>query len=343
MKTDLSSMTYDQLQDYLLQTGSPKFRANQLFSWIHEKKVVEIDEMSNLPADMRQSLKENAFITSLGVKNKQVSQIDGTIKYLFELSDKHCIETVQMSYKHGNSLCVSTQVGCKMGCKFCASTLGGLVRNLTAGEILSQVYTAEKESGQRISNIVLMGIGEPLDNFEEVIKFLQIISHPKGHNTSLRNISLSTCGLVPKITQLAQYDFPITLCISLHASDDESRSKVMPVNNRWNIAELLDACRFYFDKTGRRITFEYALIKGVTDSKAQAVKLGALLKDINCHVNLIPVNSIKGSMFEKSGTNAIKDFLDILTRTGISTTVRRELGSDISAACGQLRREDLNL
>ena len=339
-KTDILSLSYDELKDLMKAEGHPAFRADQLFSWLHNKNVNSFDEMTNLSLETREWLKQTAHLNQFSLKQKQVSELDGTVKYLFELEDGNAIESVQMKYKHGDSLCVSTQVGCAMGCKFCASTIGGLVRNLTTGEILNQVYYAQKLSGERISNIVLMGIGEPLNNFDNVAGFLKTVSHPKGLNISLRHISLSTCGLVPEMKKLAELNMPITLSVSLHAPNNKRRSEIMPVNRRWNIEELLKASKAYFDKTGRRITFEYALIEGVNDTRAEAKELGELLKGINCHINLIPVNPVQELGFSASNKKAVEDFRKTLERMGYAATVRRELGRDISAACGQLRHED---
>lgn len=338
-KIDLSSFTYEDLIDYFKQIGQPSYRGDQVFSWIHQKKATSFSEMTNLSKDLRKQLEDTAFITTLKPVAHQVSKVDNTEKFLLELTDANSIETVKMSYDYGNTLCVSTQVGCRMGCKFCASTIGGLVRNLTAGEILSQIYTVEKITGDSISNVVLMGIGEPLDNFDNVVDFLRIISHEKGRNLSLRSITVSTCGIVPKIRELADLAMPITLAVSLHETTDTSRQNIMPIAKKYNIEELLSACKYYFDKTGRRITFEYALIQGVNDTPQNAKKLGELIKGINCHVNLIPVNPVREKGFTQSNESAITSFLKVLHDMGIAATRRRELGSDISAACGQLRHE----
>ncbi len=332
---NLKDLTFSQLTDFIKSKGESSFRAGQIFSWLH-KGVCDIDEMTNLSKELRQKLKEECFVSSPIIKLKRISKIDGTIKYLFGLFDGNCIETVVMRYNHGLSVCVSTQVGCAMGCGFCASTIDGKVRNLTAGEIMDQVIFAQKDIGERISNIVLMGIGEPLDNFENVMVFLENITHPKGTNIGWRHISLSTCGIVPKIKSLADMNTQLNLCISLHAADDETRNKIMPVNKKYPIKELMDAARYYIDKTNRRITFEYSLIKDVNDSDLHAEKLAKLLGRLLCHVNLIPVNHVKERGFKKS--NYVDMFQNKLTSLGINATVRRELGSDISASCGQLRR-----
>lgn len=336
---DIKSMTIPELESFLTELKQPKFRAKQIFSWLHEKRVLSFNEMTNLPASLREQLKENCAITSLTVERKLVSQLDGTVKYLYRLADGQHIESVRMAYEHGISLCISSQVGCKMGCAFCASTKAGFVRNLTASEILEQVYAAGRDAGERIGSIVMMGIGEPLDNFDQVMRFLELVSDPNGLNLSHRHISLSTCGVVDRIRELAEKDLQITLSISLHATDDAARSAIMPVNRRWNMEELLDACREYTDRTHRRISYEYALISGVNDSRKQAEELAALLKGMLCHVNLIPVNYVKEAGYQKSSKGRIYEFQKVLNDRGINATVRRTLGADINAACGQLRRE----
>lgn len=336
---DIKSMTIPELESFLTELKQPKFRAKQIFSWLHEKRVLSFNEMTNLPASLRELLKENCTITSLTVERKLVSQLDGTVKYLYRLADGQHIESVRMAYEHGISLCISSQVGCKMGCAFCASTKAGFVRNLTASEILEQVYAAGRDAGERIGSIVMMGIGEPLDNFDQVMRFLELVSDPNGLNLSHRHISLSTCGVVDRIRELAEKDLQITLSISLHATDDAARSAIMPVNRRWNMEELLDACREYTDRTHRRISYEYALISGVNDSRKQAEELAALLKGMLCHVNLIPVNYVKEAGYQKSSKGRIYEFQKVLNDRGVNATVRRTLGADINAACGQLRRE----
>lgn len=334
-------MLYEELQEYFLEKKYQKFRVKQVFDWLHSKQIENFNEMTNLPHKMIESLNEDCYITSLFIERKLVSNIDGTVKYLFKLPDGELVESVLMKYKHGNSICVSTQVGCKMGCKFCASTKAGFVRNLTASEILEQIYKAQKDSGERISNVVLMGIGEPLDNYENVVKFLKLISDEKGNNLSLRHLSLSTCGVVDKIYELAKLKLGLTLSISLHAPTDELRSKTMPINNKYNIEKLISACRHYADVTSRRISFEYALIKGENDSKKCADELIDLLRGMLCHVNLIPVNEIKETSYKKSDRKSIEKFCEYLNKRGINTTIRRTLGTDISAACGQLRRDNI--
>ncbi len=337
-KCDILSFDFDELTNEIIRIGEKKFRAKQIYEWLHIKKVTDFNQMTNIPLAFITKLNEKFCIKSLNIVRKLESSIDNTVKYLYGLSDGNYIETVLMDYKHGNSICISTQVGCKMGCKFCASTIAGFKRNLLPSEMLLQIYETEKNSGIKVDSIVLMGIGEPLDNFDNVIKFLQILSSEQGRNMSLRHVSLSTCGLVDKIYSLAEYKFGLTLSISLHAVTDSKRSQIMPVNNKYNISELLQACRDYILKTGRRISFEYAVISGVNDSHDDAKKLIALLKGINCHVNLIPVNEIKERNF-KSNKNTLQTFRTELETGGLNVTIRRTLGSDINAACGQLRRE----
>ena len=338
---DLKSMTIEELSRFLAEMGEPKFRAKQVFSWLHQKRVLSFDEMSNLPAALREKLKESSIITSFSIVRKLSSQLDGTIKYRFELPDGEYVETVLMRYEHGNSLCISSQVGCRMGCEFCASTKAGFIRHLTPSEMLEQVYAVSRDTGEKVSNIVLMGIGEPLDNFDNVLRFLELVSHSEGLNLSHRHISLSTCGVVDRIYELADKNLQLTLSISLHATDDETRSSIMPINRRWNIEELLKACRHYTDRTHRRISYEYSLIKGVNDSREQALRLAKLLKGTLCHVNLIPVNYVEEAGFEKSSKEAVYAFQKTLNDKGINATVRRTLGADINAACGQLRRQEI--
>lgn len=342
-KIDIKSLTLKALEQKLSELGQPKFRGKQIFDWIHKKRVYDFDAMTNLPEALRAELKDQFTIADLVAERKLVSKIDGTVKYLYRLSDGEHVESVLMKYKHGNSICVSSQVGCKMGCEFCASTKAGFVRNLSSGEILEQIYQTEKDLDIRISHIVMMGIGEPLDNYQNVITFLELINSPLGANISLRNISLSTCGLVDKIYDLAEHKLGITLSVSLHACDDEIRNRMMPVNRRFPIEELLKACKYYTDQTGRRISFEYALIQGENDSEEQAKALATLLKGQLCHVNLIPVNEVKETDFKKTGRKQILAFQNELMRRGINTTIRRTLGADINAACGQLRRENEQL
>lgn len=339
-KIDLKNCTIKELESILSNMGEQKYRGKQIFQWIH-RGIESIDEMSNLSKKLREALKEKAYIGKLEIEHVFTSKIDGTKKYLFLLEDENIIESVLMKYAHGNSVCVSCQVGCKMGCKFCASTLDGVVRNLTAGEILDQVLTIQKDIGERVSNVVLMGSGEPFDNYDEVLKFLDLINHPEGLNISLRNITISTCGLVPKILDLADKKPQVTLAISLHASNDELRSNMMPVNLSYPLDELFKACKIYTEKTNKRITFEYALIKDVNDTEFHGRELVKRIKNILCHVNLIPLNKVNERGFETAQTDRVRRFQRILKDNGIEATIRRELGSDINAACGQLRRSYL--
>ena len=333
---DIKSMTLEELTQWFKDQGEPAFRAKQVFRWLY-RGVTSFDEMSDLSKGLRQKLKDTCILSVPKVARKQVSQIDGTIKYLWELGDGNCIETVFMRYKHGNTVCISCQVGCRMGCAFCASTLAGKVRDLTPGEMVDQVLFTQLDSGEPISNIVLMGIGEPLDNFDTVIRFLTLINHPDGMNIGMRHISLSTCGLVEKIDKLAEYGLQLTLSVSLHAPDDETRSKIMPVNRYVGVDRLMDTCRRYFQTTGRRISYEYAMIDGVNDSDWQADRLAHLLKGTGGHVNLIPLNNVEESPLKPS--RRVAAFQKRLESHGVTVTVRRRLGSDIDASCGQLRRK----
>lgn len=338
MMLDLRSMEYQELEEMLISMGEPKFRAKQIFSWVMQG-AESFDEMTNISKKTKERLLESCFISKLTIREKYTSRLDGTVKYLFTLEDGNCIETVVMKYKHGYSVCISSQVGCRMGCGFCASTIGGLYRSLTAGEILNQVIYAQKDMGVRISNIVMMGIGEPLDNYENVIKFLHNVNHPDGLNIGYRHISLSTCGLVDKIYDLAKENLPITLSVSLHAPNNEIRNTIMPVNKKYPVEELIKACKAYINTTTRRISFEYSLISGVNDSEENACELASLLKGMLCHINLIPVNHVEEREFHKGNAKSIKKFQDKLTSIGMNATVRRELGADISASCGQLRKK----
>ena len=346
-KQELLSLSPEELKSALVDLGEPSYRAKQLFSQLH--KGLSPEEMSNIGKGTRALLSEHFIYHLPKIEQKLVSSIDGTVKYLFSLADGNCVESVVMKYEHGNTICLSSQVGCRMGCKFCASTIGGKVRDLTAGELLGQVVAASRDTGERIDGIVLMGIGEPLDNYDNVLKFLHLVGDPEGLNIGYRHISLSTCGLVDKIKRLQAENLPITLSISLHAPDDETRSAIMPVNKRWGVSELLDACRDYFRATGRRISFEYTLIAGKNDSVAQAEKLASVLNShlrsrtetMPIHVNLIPVNEVKESGFVKSNAKAVAAFQKTLEARGIRATVRRKLGADIDASCGQLRRSAL--
>ncbi len=342
-KIDIRSLLPEELSEYFVSLGEKAFRAKQVFPRLHRGE--KISEISNLSKALRERLESETLDTLPTVEEKLVSKIDGTVKYLFKLYDGECIESVFMKYKHGNTLCISSQVGCYMGCKFCASTIGGKVRDLLPSELLGQIIAAEKDSGERISNIVMMGIGEPLDNFDNVIKFLKLVNNGEGLNIGYRHISLSTCGVVPGIYRLAEVDIPITLSISLHASSDEKREEIMPVNKKWKIKELLTACVDYYKVTGRRISFEYTLISGKNDTEDDAKALGNLLKNAfhgtgaPLHVNLIRVNEVKETGFKKGSRESINAFAETLENMGITATVRRKLGSDVNAACGQLRRQ----
>ena len=334
---NIKDYTYEELEWLVKEEmGEPKFRAKQIFTWLY-RGVTSFDEMTDLSKSLREKLKERYSLGNLTIAEKYISSIDETRRYLLQLDDGNCIESVLMKYHHGYTICISSQVGCAMGCAFCASTRGGKVRNLSAGEIIGQVMTVQQDLGERISNIVMMGIGEPLDNYDEVSKFLEIVNHPLGLCIGHRHISLSTCGLVPKIKELADKNLQITLSVSLHAATDEKRSQIMPVNRKYSICELLDACRYYIEKTNRRISFEYTLIQGVNDTPEEAERLLKLLKGILCHVNLIPVNPVKETGFKQGSRQSIEAFRAILERGGIAATIRREMGSDIRAACGQLR------
>ena len=333
---DIKSMTLEELTAWFKEQGEPAFRAKQVFRWLY-RGVTSFDEMSDLSKALRQKLEETCFITAPKVQRKQVSKLDGTIKYLWELGDGNCIETVLMRYKHGNTVCISCQVGCRMGCAFCASTIAGKVRDLTPAEMIDQVLFTQLDSGEVISNIVLMGIGEPLDNYDTVMKFLTLVNHPDGMNIGMRHISLSTCGLVDKIDKLAQRGLQLTLSVSLHAPDDETRSRIMPVNRSVGVEKLMDTCRRYFQTTGRRISYEYAMIDGVNDSDRQADLLASLLKGTPGHVNLIPLNEVEESPLKPS--RRVAAFQKRLESHGVTATVRRKLGGDIDASCGQLRRK----
>ena len=344
-KTDLLSLDRDELKAFLVELGEPAYRAEQIFVQLH--RGLSPDEMTNIPKKLKESLAECACYPLPTVEKKLVSALDGTVKYLMKLYDGNCVESVVMKYNHGNTICISSQVGCRMGCKFCASTIGGRVRDLLPSELLGQIIVAAHDTGERIGGVVMMGIGEPLDNFDNVIKFLTLVGDEKGLNIGYRHISLSTCGLVDRICELAELNFPITLSISLHAPDDETRSKIMPVNNRYGVDELLAACKAYFAKTNRRLSFEYTLIAGENDSQENAEKLARVLNSalrtrsetMPIHVNLIPVNPVRETGFESSGKAAVQKFAAVLEKRGIRATVRRKLGSDINASCGQLRRE----
>ena len=331
-------MDTDELSSFLSDMGEPKFRAKQIFSWL-QSGVEEFDEMTNIPKSLRERLRENCYIAVAKIERKYVSKLDGTVKYVFSLFDGEYIESVLMKYEHGYTICISTQVGCRMGCSFCASGLLGLTRSLTASEMLAQITAAQRDNGIRISNVVMMGMGEPLDNFENSAKFLRLVSDENGLNIGLRHISLSTSGHVAGIKRLAKLNMPITLSISLHAPDDKTRSDIMPINRKWCISELLDACREYQKVTTRRISFEYALIEGVNDSEECAKRLASLMKGIMCHINLIPANPVKENSFKKPDRAAILRFKSRLEDYGLTATVRRTLGADIDASCGQLRKK----
>lgn len=340
-KKDIKSLYLPELEEEIRQLGDKPFRAKQIYQWLHEKLVTDFDQMSNLSRDLREKLKANFVLTALEPVDVKISQIDGTRKYLFRLADGNVIESVWMQYHHGNSVCISSQVGCRMGCRFCASTLDGLARNLTASEMLDQIYRIQTLTGARVSNIVIMGSGEPMDNYDNVIRFLRMISDDHGLHISQRNITVSTCGIVPRIRELADADLQITLALSLHAPNDEVRKTLMPIANRYALKDVLDACRYYFEKTGRRLTFEYSLVSGVNDNLDEARALATLLKGMHGHVNLIPVNPIKERDYVQSDQKAIQSFKNYLEKNGINVTVRREMGRDINGACGQLRKSFL--
>ena len=338
-KNCISSYTLEGLTALMKELGQPAFRAKQIFHWLHQKLVTEFSAMTDQPKALLAKLEEGYYIAAPAIVRRQQSK-DGTVKYLFALADGNCIETVIMRYHYGVTACVSSQVGCRMGCRFCASTQAGRVRNLEAGEIAGQIYAAQNDIGERISHIVLMGIGEPLDNFDNVMDFLSIISSPDGVNIGMRNISLSTCGIVPMIDKLAEKKLQLTLSISLHAPNDAMRSGMMPVNDAYPVAQLIAACRRYQQTTGRRVSFEYSMVRGVNDSPATAKELAALIRGMGAHVNLIPINPVDGSPYSATDAENVKRFQMLLTDLGVNATVRRRLGSDISAACGQLRREE---
>lgn len=337
-KINLKDLTLEELQDYIIKLGEPKFRALQIFKWLYSG-VQDFEEMTNISNSFRDKLKSQAVVGNLIINKKFISAIDGTRRYLLQLSDNNYIESVLMKYKHGYSICISSQVGCAMGCKFCASTKNGKIRNLSAGEIIDQIITVERDVGEHISNVVMMGVGEPLDNFDNIVKFIKNVNNPNGLNIGQRHITISTCGIVERIYELADLNFQITLAISLHATNDETRNDIMPVNKKYNISKLLTACKYYVNKTGRRITFEYTLINRKNDFSQNAEELSNLLKGVLCHVNLIPVNAVDGTGFVPGSEKSIRNFQNILEKNGIPATVRREMGSDISAACGQLRSQ----
>lgn len=339
-KKYLPDMDISELQQFLQGMGQQKFRAKQIFSWI-ARGAVDFDEMSDLSKQLRQELKLFAVVSGLNIRKKFVSSIDGTTKYLLELSDGNIIESVLMKYIHGYTACISSQIGCKMGCSFCASTIAGFRRDLTGGEMLEQILAIQRDSGVKVGNVVIMGIGEPFDNYDNMLKFLKLIHDPEGLNIGYRHITVSTCGLVPGILRFADENMQVNLAISLHAPNDQIRGRIMPVGRKYCIDKIIEACKIYTEKTKRRVTFEYALIEGVNDSPDNAAELASMLRGLLCHVNLIPVNSVQESGYRQSGRRHIDEFAALLTKRGIETTVRRELGSDINAACGQLRRSEM--
>lgn len=335
---DMLSMTQKEWEEILKQWEEPTFRAKQIFDWLHKKQITKIEDMTNISKNLREKLKQYGTISGVKQVKKLISQIDGTIKYLFEIEGGLVIESVLMRYHYGNTACISTQAGCRMGCRFCASTIDGVERNLTAGEMLSQIYEIQKDVGERISSVVLMGSGEPLDNYDNVLRFIRLANDEKGLCLGQRHITLSTCALVEKIYNLLEEDLQITLAVSLHAPNDEIRQSIMPIAKKYSMEEVLKACKEYSDKTKRRITFEYALIKGINDSDSCAEELAFKLHNMLCHVNLIPVNTVKEREYKKSNEERVQKFAQIIEKKGIEVTVRRKLGSDIDAACGQLRR-----
>lgn len=333
---DIKSMTLPELTEYVVSKGYPKFRAKQIYEWCHVKLVRNASDMTNLPKNIREELAGD--FVSIQIVDRLVSKSDGTNKFVFRLDDGNVIESVFMPYKHGNSVCISSQAGCRMGCRFCASTLLDLSRNLTASEMLDQIYAITDITGERVSNVVVMGTGEPLDNYDNLCRFIRMISDENGLNISQRNITVSSCGLVPEIRRLADEHFAITFALSLHAATDEKRKALMPVANSFSVAETIEACRYYFDVTGRRVTFEYSLVAGENDTKEDAMELVQLLKDFPCHVNLIPVNPIKERQYKRADNNSVRRFKDMLEKGSVNVTVRRGMGKDIDAACGQLRK-----
>ncbi len=335
---EIKSLSLVQLKNTMIEMGEKAFRAKQIYEWLHQKQAESFDEMSNLSAVLREKLKERCILTTLKMLEVQTSKIDGTQKYLFALPDGNVVESVLMKYKHGNSVCISSQVGCKMGCRFCASTIGGWTRNLLPSEMLEQIYRIQKLSGERVSNVVVMGTGEPLDNYDNLLQFIRLLTDENGLHISQRNITVSTCGIVPKMYELAEENLQITLAISLHASNQVKRAELMPIANKYSIEEVLEACRNYFDKTGRRLTFEYSLVGGKNDTKEDAEELARLIKGLNCHVNLIPVNPIKERDYVQSDKKVIENFKNKLEKYQINVTIRREMGRDIDGACGQLRK-----
>lgn len=341
-KIDIKSVNLAELTEFVASIGEKAFRAKQLYQWLHVKQVYAFDDMTNLSKAFREKLDEVSFITDLKQEQVQISQIDGTRKYLFLLEDGNVIESVLMRYKHGNSVCISSQVGCRMGCRFCASTLDGLVRGLRPSEMIDQIYKIGQDIGERISNVVVMGTGEPMDNYDNLLKFITLLTDENGLNISQRNLTVSTCGIVPRMRQLADEKLSITLALSLHASNQKKRLELMPVANKYDIHDVIDACKYYFDQTGRRVTFEYSLVGGVNDTDEDARELSQLIHGMNCHVNLIPVNPIKERDYVQSNAAVIAAFKNKLEKNGINVTVRREMGRDIDGACGQLRKRYIN-
>lgn len=338
-KTDIKSMDLEELKTFFSDMGEKAFRAKQVYEWLHVRQVESFEEMTNLSKTLRERLDETCRIITLRKEQVQISKLDGTRKYLFLLEDGNVIESVLMKYKHGNSVCISSQVGCRMGCRFCASTLDGLVRGLAPTEMLDQIYQIGKDIGERISNVVVMGTGEPMDNFDNLVKFITLLTDENGLHISQRNLTVSTCGIVPRMRELADKKLAITLALSLHASNQKKRLELMPVANKYDIHEVIDACRYYFEQTGRRVTFEYSLVGGVNDTKEDAKELTELIHGMNCHVNLIPVNPIRERDYVQSNAHVIEAFKEKLERSGLTVTVRREMGRDIDGACGQLRRK----
>ncbi len=338
---DIKSMSLQELEIIIKEKGEKAFRAKQIYQWIHQKQVSSYEEMSNIPLKLRERLEEEYPLMKLNIIQVQESSLDGTRKYLFGLEDGNMVESVWMKYHHGNSVCISSQVGCRMGCRFCASTLDGLERNLKPSEMLEQIYSIIRHTGERVSNLVIMGTGEPMDNYENVVKFLRLLTGEEGYNMSQRNITVSTCGIVEGIRKLAEEKLQITLALSLHATTDVKRRQLMPVAYRYELKEVLKACEYYFEKTGRRVSFEYSLVAGVNDNLNDAKELADLVKGMNCHVNLIPVNPIKERDYRQSEKKQIEDFKNYLNNKGVTATVRREMGRDIDGACGQLRRRHM--
>lgn len=341
MKTDIKSLTLEELKQALIQMGEKPFRGDQIYEWLHVRLARSFDEMTNLSKALREALGERFTLTALTAAAVQESKIDGTKKYLFRLSDDNVVESVWMRYHHGNSVCISSQVGCRMGCRFCASTLDGLERGLTPAEMLDQIYAISLLTGERVSNVVVMGTGEPLDNYDNLLRFLHLLTNEKGLHISQRNITVSTCGIVPNIRRLADEKLQITLALSLHATTDEKRKRLMPIANKYPLAEVLSACEYYFERTGRRITFEYSLVGGVNDTDEDAKELIQIASPLNCHVNLIPVNPIKERSFVSSQRERVLAFQNRLERGKVNATIRREMGRDIDGACGQLRRRHM--